>query len=86
MTIHVTREHIRDGKKADCRCCPIALALEPFVTKQDDFYVNRLDVVIAPWRFRLPKVARNFIRRFDNDMGPKPFSFSMSAENFICAK
>lgn len=85
MDIHVTHEHIRNGKKGDCRRCPIHFALRPFMTCW--FEVSD-QILVTPYKrsFLLPKAVRDFINWFDHDIAVAPFSFSMSAENFICAK
>lgn len=87
MDIHVTQEHIRDGKNGDCRNCPTHLALEPFMTGPFEVSHQRLiPLSLSKRSFLLPEVARIFIHLFDCNVEVEPFSFSISAENFICAK
>lgn len=87
MDIHVTQENILFGKKGDCRNCPTHLALEPFMTGPFEVSHQRLiPLSLSKRSFLLPEVARVFIHLFDCDIAVSPFSFSMSAENFICAK
>lgn len=85
MDIYVTQEHIAAGEKGEPRLCPIHFALRPFMT----CWFEVSDQILAtPYKrsFLLPKAVRDFINWFDHYKPVSPFSFSMSAENFIYAK
>lgn len=66
MTIHVTQEHIEQGRRNDCRRCPIALAIAPY--NKARLFVQR--GFLAYDRFdcdgiELPGMVMDFIIHFD---------------------
>lgn len=91
IVVHVTEFHIRDGQRADCGKCPIALAVAACIGHYD-VRVYNYSVTIGvkgssisngglSQAYKLPVSARNFIRWFDRlpEMSDlvKPFSFEM---------
>lgn len=77
MRIEVTQEHIDEGKKGSCACCPIALAAEavgmdrPLVMRSS-ILLMELDII-----YRLPQIAKDFITTFDHGGPVQPFSFEV---------
>lgn len=86
MKINVTKKHVDNGKPCACSSCPIALAMQdmgfvvsvgtPTVTLQKVAYSRTNHVV-------MPREALMFIAGFDMGDKVEPFSFSLSAENFM---
>lgn len=83
MLIHVTSEHIKNGRKGSPSACPIALAI---MKKCYDVYVGTdyLQVKKQPDRYftnmRFPKAVKAFIRKFDCGEEVAPFSFTLRAK------
>ena len=83
MRIEVTQEDIDRGLKSSCYECPIAYAYKRKVknkirlgfsvgTEYIDHFVGE-----SQDRYMLPKEAKKFIRRFDQDQPVRPFSFEI---------
>lgn len=78
MNIHVTAQHIMNGQRADCRRCPVALALK-------DATGQRYAVSTRTYRSindlakneDLPAKARDWIEAFDSGHKVKPFTFNI---------
>lgn len=79
MIIKVTKKHIKRGRPADGRQCPIALALkdatfpnplvrEKYIMIEGDYY-ERI--------FILSQSCKQFIKKFDAGGPVKPFSFKV---------
>jgi hypothetical protein len=91
-TITVTADHIEHGVNADCRACPIALAIAEAVTEpgivvavfQNDARIWRpiqgSSLHEPLYTADLPDAARQFIVAFDNDEHVEPFSFELTWE------
>lgn len=79
FTVHVTAEHIREGKRADCRQCAIALAIKE-QTYWWPVWVGAGKVLLANFRqvANLPFAAREFIRAVDDKRPVDPISFQLS--------
>lgn len=75
MTIHVTREDIKNGAPRHCQKCPIALAIQRETDKEVS--VSGGSVIIGDSLFMLPYLAKRFIVDFDMDCVPTPFSFDL---------
>lgn len=81
MKIEVTEEDIVQGRRCDCKFCPIArvvtraLGREAWVTKGAVYdYSDRSARPVAI----LPNAACNFVVSFDNFLTVKPFSFELT--------
>lgn len=76
MKIHVTQDHINNGRPY-CHTCPIALALNERVPIPGEWFVTssfaQSGLHSAP--HSLPRSAQRFIRRFDNGKHVEPFNF-----------
>lgn len=88
MLIHVTKRHIDQGERADCRKCPVALAIseamgEPWEAGADCYWrAGMLSIYLDPRpTFPLPEEAQEFILAFDaqnrDDSLIKPFWFEL---------
>jgi hypothetical protein len=81
MIVNVTQKHIDSGVNGAPGFCPIALAIKDL--KPEYIKDRRLGVglyfVHIPDRasIPLPKVARDWIRAFDNGRKVKPFAFTL---------
>ena len=72
MTIHITANHIRAGKRGECQECPIALAIQELLHPRAWCSVSG-DMVafgfgtspVAVYGVALPSVAVEFVRNFD---------------------
>lgn len=75
MTVTVTQQDINNGHKRNCGHCPIALAVRRVIP---DVYVGGYHVFIDEIAtYKLPDVAIEFIKAFDNERPVKPFSFDI---------
>lgn len=80
LTIEVTEEDIREGKRCDCDECPVALAWSRAAGCQWDVGTKSAGPTdTGAWAHRvpLPPVAATFVRMFDDDLYVKPFSFTV---------
>jgi hypothetical protein len=82
VTIRVTAEDIRQGKRNNCYGCPITLAvaraLPKFYAKvyKKDLHLIPRQAQARPWQiFALPEQATRFVRDFDAGQVVEPFSF-----------
>ena len=87
IEIQVTEEHIKDGKRTDCKFCPVALAIRDKV--KSEYIVDITEIIFIYNSQRLIKLdhtpeTKAFIPDFDSydpDLPacfqPKPFSFSL---------
>lgn len=84
ITIDVTAEHIKKGKRKNCKLCPIALAARG-VIPEDWIWVDQCaltvrvdgpDIPSYP-SYSLPEDAQEFIRRFDQGYEVEPISFEI---------
>lgn len=74
--IEVTQEDIDQGQRAEIRECAIALALNRTF---DSHYsvVSPTFFSVGTWFAKLPKAAREFVRKFDAGERVKPFCFAL---------
>jgi hypothetical protein len=83
MKIKVTQKDIDKGVRSSCYCCPIAHAFKRAVKNNNelDCCVTSSYIVYRPDdkrdRYKLPKEARKFIKRFDHCQPVEPFSFEI---------
>lgn len=83
MKITVTQKDIDKGLKSTCYYCPIALAFKRKIKSEIPcgVAVNAKNVHHfhgKSWeRYNLPKEAKKFIQKFDNDQPVKPFTFEI---------
>ncbi len=76
MTINITKKDIYVGKQRSSFSCPIALAAQR-ISGDQDCTVGETSMCINNVLYQLPKQARSFIRRFDNEKSVKPFTFEV---------
>lgn len=83
MTINVTQDDIRDGKRYRCGECPVALAIKR-ACGTNNVLVNRLSVIVnGGSKIPMPDAGIDFICRFDDTLPVKPFSFELPIEGAI---
>ncbi|QEM41480.1 hypothetical protein SEA_FORZA_11 [Gordonia phage Forza] len=91
LTVTVTEDDIREGKKNSPLSCPIALAIRHSGPNVEHACVGREDVSVEwapPTRasvrprgeYRMPKEASEFIHRVDNGLAVEPFEFTMTLQ------
>lgn len=87
IRVHVTIDHINAGLRADCKKCPVALALGE-ILDIEDFAVGDYDVYLENCRLRvfLPFAVGKFIQDFDSHKLVKPFSFTLEVPDGIRLK
>jgi hypothetical protein len=81
LTIEVTQEDIDNGQKCDANYCPIALAVRQTVKNYRQYlsvqptvmYVDDGKVIRE---YKMPAVAEQFVRLFDDDEDVEPFTFT----------
>ena len=80
MRINVTHAHINQGRRHNCRACPIALALSDlYGDGAADVGLCHIEVW-TDWGMQsclLPEIARTFIRDFDQANPVAPFTFDL---------
>lgn len=77
MIIEVTQADINKGRKADCRLCPIALAIKRVTGCPVEVRCHNYS---KEWQHnwkQLPVVAREFILHFDRGDNTQPFQFEI---------
>ena len=85
MTISVTQDHIRDGRRGGCSDCPIALALADatgialcsvgYCSYPGVFAWTPKDNGVVSDRHSLPAAVEEFILAFDQLQPVSPFTF-----------
>jgi len=89
MIIQVKKKHIKAGKRANCRRCPIAMAVREATgfkgvvvgshiytnIHKDHIWFNQLGSKSA--RYKMTQACLKFIRLFDAGQPVKPFSFRL---------
>lgn len=82
MQIKVTQQHIKKGRRASARSCPIALALNEQVGALAIVGHGSASAGVDPNRrhFDLPRAVRRFIYQFDEGKAVKPFNFRVLAQ------
>lgn len=78
MTIKVTQKHIDEGKKSDCRNCPVALAIAEATMQDWEVTFNKTWPTDGNYSvLSLPDLAVNFIFRYDMNEVCQPFEFEL---------
>lgn len=82
IEVEVTKEHLRNGYRSNCKKCPIALAIKDGLAPEDadkDVIVRHRYVKIGKFSYALPLKAQDFIVRYDAwEIGKvKPFKFTL---------
>jgi hypothetical protein len=75
VLIEVTSDHIKNGKRLESDCCPIALAL-----KDSGWTYARVGsewVEVDNLCFTLPRSAKRFVSSVDSGRPVKPFRFKL---------
>lgn len=90
VTVNVTARDIVKGIRGECRCCPVALALnrllkKPYATNvgiRSVCYYSITDTgnVYGP---DMPEFVSTFIYAFDGNKNPLPFKFKMSIPKMV---
>ena len=78
MKITVTAEDIKNGRKKNCRMCPLALAATR--TYRMAAWVFKNEVFINGVWAVLPSSAKRFVARFDKRKPVQPFTFELPVE------
>lgn len=82
MLIRVKRQHIKEARTKNCTNCPIELAIYESTGYLSDVGSENVGIKkdSLRWDFLLPRSARRFINRFDNNKPVKPFNFILNLE------
>lgn len=93
VTVNVTARDILKGIRGECKCCPVALALnrllkKPYATDVGIqavcyYSITNTGNVYGP---DMPEFVSTFIRAFDDNMNPLPFKFRMSIPKMVLRK
>lgn len=93
VTVNVTARDIIKGKRGECKCCPVALALNRLLKKpyaanvgiSSVYYYTITDIgkVYGP---DMPEFVSTFIYAFDGNKNPLPFKFRMSIPKMVLRK
>lgn len=93
VTVNVTARDILKGIRGECKCCPVALALNRLLKKpyaanvgiQSVCYVSITNIgnVYGP---DMPEFVSTFIHAFDGNKNPLPFKFRMSIPKMVLRK
>ena len=78
-TIRVTADDITKGEPSECRCCPIALAMQRRFPRSK-VNVGRISFRVGKWHGWLPESAQDFICNFDDNYLVKPFTFRLKLQ------
>ena len=87
IIVNVTEKDIEQGRKRNCRHCPIALAIRrKFPGDSTVVRVDRKIAFIWPtggsyFATDLPRAARDFVVDFDSGRVVSPFTFNLSLDN-----
>jgi hypothetical protein len=76
MNISVTQSDINNGTAANCRVCPIALAIQR-VMEDPRWTVHYGTAFCGSRMARLPVEASRFVRMFDTGWPVEPFEFEL---------
>jgi len=96
VKVEVTQKHIDNGIPCDPLFCPISLALNEQLKSTDKkswiVSVNFAVLLNKPKSMRdsesnctqysLPKIAKRFIKNFDNKLEVKPITFELKVKRF----
>jgi len=76
MRIYVTKADIRNGCPCSAGRCPIALSL---IRRFPRSFISVCPhgVIVEDLCIPLPKKAQRFIQKFDHNLTPKPFRFTL---------
>lgn len=78
IAVDVTQADIDNGIRAECKKCPVALALTRVLRKREDAKVHFATVNLRNEAYLMPKRARDWIWNFDDTGDVKPFRFRMT--------
>lgn len=82
MLVHVTQEDIDNGKRTDCKCCPIALAIGRIFPDSVIHVIRDIHVFsktgIDSKIYKHTDASRAFVTRFDARDPVEPFEFELS--------
>ncbi len=91
MQICVTQKHIDDGCRAECKHCPIALAINEKLKKRYRVNIGRITFSIEPSHtlthssYKFSHRTRKFINDFDNYRPVQPFNFNAAIpKRYLC--
>lgn len=73
--VNVTQADIDAGKELDCEACPIALAVSRATGRKMVVARGEVAQCGGSWEVKLPRIAVNFVDRFDAGERVVPFSF-----------
>ncbi len=81
IKLSVTQQDIDEGEKASCTKCPVALALQRALGRQDDAAMVGMGMVnlfIDGNSHKVPDAVRDFVRSFDSGDKVEPFELTFS--------
>lgn len=83
LTILVTAECIQLGRCQDPRHCAIALALQPHLHTETQYDLGGEELLLRkgaqpPKKIKLPRIARDFIVKFDLEEPVSPIIFKLN--------
>lgn len=81
LLVRVKSAHIKSGFRADCRACPVALAIRTAFPNSNVF-VGVRNISIDGVFYNMPKSVKQFVRRFDSlyqrtNAKCAPFTFAL---------
>lgn len=79
IKINVVEEDITSGLRRSAQNCPIARAIQRELDRRDrsGIEVTTSYIKVDGKLYKLPKKSQQFVKRFDNKMSVKPFSFML---------
>ncbi len=83
ITIEVTDEDVLKGVPGECDYCPIAIAMQRVLLQPisvHDLGWNRMGEGKS---YPLPASAHAFMRKFDDDEKPEPFTFTIDRPDWF---
>lgn len=84
--IHVTQEHINNGRRRQCSQCPVALAIKDVCKPKSDVHVGIRILIGNKFAKHTPLDAERFIGRFDSSCSVEPFSFELDIPSELLAE
>ncbi len=94
LDVTVTEKNITEGHRSSINSCPLALAINTPVHKfpqnklasvhLEDGWFSRIEEAgqrATRYKFKLPKIASDFIESWQNGAACEPIQFSLELEN-----
>lgn len=83
ILVEVTEDHIENGTPDDCETCMVALAIKPYLKRNQDFCIDGTHLLLTtenkdnPKLIPLPVEVQFFINKFDSGKRISPFTFKL---------